>query len=137
MAPRPWPRCAGDIYIADSINNVVRRATPAGVISTAVGTEARDSRATSVRPTSAQLTNPTGLALDSAGSLYITDGSTRVRKVYADGIIVTIAGNGSRGFSGDGGLATSAEFSGPAGIAVNSSGSPLRDGLREQRHPLA
>ena len=45
-----------------------------------------------------------------------------MRKVYADGIIVTIAGNGSRGFSGDGGVATSAELSGPSGLAVNASG---------------
>jgi uncharacterized protein (TIGR03437 family) len=113
---------AGDLYIADAINNVVRLVTSAGVISTAVGTGASGFGGDLGLAAAAQLTNPTGLALDSAGSLYITDGSTRVRKVYADGIIATIAGNGSRGFSGDGGLATSAEFSGPSGIAVNSAG---------------
>jgi uncharacterized protein (TIGR03437 family) len=114
---------AGDLYIADAINNVVRLVTPAGAISTAVGTGASGFGGDLGPASAAQLTNPTGLALDSAGSLYITDGSTRIRKVYSVGVIVTIAGNGSRGFSGDGGAATSAELSGPSGIAVNASGS--------------
>jgi uncharacterized protein (TIGR03437 family) len=114
---------AGDIYIADSINNVVRLVNAkSGAISTAVGTGGSGFAGDLGLANAAQLTNPTGLALDSAGNLYITDGSTRVRKVYADGIIVTIAGNGSRGFSGDGGVATGAEFNGPWGIAVDASG---------------
>jgi uncharacterized protein (TIGR03437 family) len=114
---------AGDIYIADAANNAVRLVTAAtGKISTAVGTGAAGFTGDLGPATAAQLTNPTGLGLDAAGDLFIADGSTRVRKVYADGIIVTIAGNGSRGFSGDGGVATSAELSGPSGIAVNSSG---------------
>jgi uncharacterized protein (TIGR03437 family) len=114
---------AGDIYIADAANNAVRLVTTAtGKISTAVGTGAAGFTGDLGLATAAQVTDPTGLALDSAGNLYIADGSTRVRKVYADGIIVTIAGNGSRGFSGDGGVATSAELSGPSGLAVNASG---------------
>jgi uncharacterized protein (TIGR03437 family) len=114
---------SGDIYIADAVNNVVRLVAAAtGKISTAVGTGASGFSGDLGLATAAQLTNPTGVALDSAGNLYITDGSTRVRKVYADGVIVTIAGNGSRGFSGDGGVATGAQLSGPSAIAVNASG---------------
>ena len=71
--------------------------------------------------TSAQLSSPASLAVDSAGNLYIADGSTRVRRVSPDGIITTVAGNGSFGFSGDGGQATSAQIS-THGIAVDSSG---------------
>jgi len=114
---------AGNLYIADAINNVVRFVSAATAkISTAVGTGAAGFGGDLGPATAAQLTNPSGLALDAAGNLYITDGSTRVRKVYADGIILTIAGNGTRGFSGDGGLATSAQISGPSGIAVAASG---------------
>ena len=113
---------SGNLYIADSVNNVVRRVTPSGAISTAVGTGGSGFAGDLGPAIAAQLNNPTGLAMDSAGNLYITDGSTRVRRVYPDGIIVTIAGNGTRGFSGDGGLATNAQLSGPYGIAVTSSG---------------
>ena len=113
---------SGNIYIADSVNNVVRRVTPAGAISTAVGTGGSGFAGDLGPASAAQLNNPTGLAMDSAGNLYITDGSTRVRRVFPDGIILTIAGNGTRGYSGDGGAATSAQLSGPAGIAVASTG---------------
>jgi len=113
---------AGDIYIADAVNNVVRMVSPSGYISTVAGTGAAGYAGDFGPATSAQLTNPTGLALDSLGDLFITDGSTYVRKVYSSGVIVTIAGNGTRGFSGDGGPATSAQLSGPAGIALGSGG---------------
>jgi uncharacterized protein (TIGR03437 family) len=113
---------AGDLYIADAANNVVRLVTAAGRISTAIGTGGSGFGGDFGLASAAQVTDPTGLALDSAGNLYISDGSTRVRKVYTDGIIVTIAGNGTRGFSGDGGAAAGAQFSGPAGIAVTAAG---------------
>jgi len=63
---------------------------------------------------------PSGLALDSKGNLYISDGGNlRVRKVSPDGIITTVAGNGNRGSSGDGGPATAAQLSNPRGLAVD------------------
>jgi PKD repeat protein len=73
--------------------------------------------------TSAQLSGPAGVAVDAPGSLYIADnGNQRVRKV-SGGVISTVAGTGTAGFSGDGGQATSAQLSGPAGVAVDAPGS--------------
>ncbi len=73
-------------------------------------------------PTSAQLSSPLGLAFDSSGNLYIADSvNQRVRKI-SGGIITTVAGNGTEGYSGDGKAATSAELFGPSGVAVDSSG---------------
>ena len=78
---------------------------------------------------SAALYQPGGVAVDSSGTIYIADtNNNRIRKV-SNGVITTIAGNGTNGFSGDGGPATSAMLSGPNGIAVDSAGnitSPTR-----------
>ena len=64
-----------------------------------------------------------GLALDSTGNLYIADrAANRIREVNTSGIIGTVAGNGIAGYSGDGGLATSAELNLPYGVAVDSAG---------------
>ncbi|MBN4082463.1 hypothetical protein JYT13_01505, partial [Mariprofundus ferrooxydans] len=74
--------------------------------------------------TQAALGNPYGIAVAADGSLYIADyGNNRIRKVSKDGIITTVAGNGSWGFSGDGGSATQAALRWPAGIAVAADGS--------------
>ena len=71
---------------------------------------------------SAQFDNPRGVAVDSAGNLYIADWfNARVRKV-SNGVITTVAGNGGTGFSGDGGPATAAEIGGPTAVAVDASG---------------
>src|SRR5439155_661974 len=73
--------------------------------------------------TSAQLSQPAGVALDGAGSVYIADTfDRRIRRVDAAGIITTVAGTGTRGFSGDGGAATSAQLAGPNGVAVDALG---------------
>src|SRR5437773_1005581 len=74
--------------------------------------------------TSASLNVPTGVALDASGNLYIADyGNQRIRKVdAASGIITTVAGNGSPGFAGDGGAATSASLNFPFGVALDASG---------------
>jgi sugar lactone lactonase YvrE len=73
--------------------------------------------------TDAQLHDPTGVAVDRAGNLYIADsGNNRIRKVSSAGIITTIAGNGAQGDSGDGGPALRAELWLPSGVAVDSTG---------------
>ena len=70
----------------------------------------------------APLLQPQGLAVDAAGNLYIADiGSLRVFKI-SNGVITTVAGNGTQGFSGDNGPATSAELSDPQGVAVDAAG---------------
>jgi len=114
---------AGNLYIADTSNNRIRKVTPAGIISTVVGNGSYGFSGDGGRATSAQLAAPRGVAMDAAGKLYIADyGNNRIRKVTAAGIINTVAGNGNYGFSGDGGPALSAQLSAPTGVAVDAAG---------------
>lgn len=94
-----------------------------GVISTVVGSGAGSYSGDGGPATKAGLPSPTGLAMDSSGNLFILEtGIGRVRKVSTSGTITPYAGNGSSGFSGDGGTATSAQLFPGHGIAVDSSG---------------
>ena len=116
---------AGNLYIADTSNNVVRRvAAGTGVITTVAGTGTAGYTGDGGPATSAQLTSPWGLALDGAGNLYIADTyNNRIRKVAAgSGIVSTYAGNGTLTYSGDNGPAMSAGISYPEGIAIDASG---------------
>jgi len=115
---------AGNLYIADSGNSRVRKVTPDGVINTvAGGGSAAFSYHEGDPATSAQLYNPTRVAVDAAGNLYI--GHTNcaaVSQVGTDGKIRTVAGKHGYGFSGDGGLATSAKLNFPVGVAFDARG---------------
>ena len=92
---------------------------PNGIISTVAGGGVTDG----IAATNSSLHSPEGMAVDSNGNLFIADVyNYRVRKVSPGGIITTVAGNGTQGFSGDGGLATSASLNEPLGIAVSASG---------------
>jgi uncharacterized protein (TIGR03437 family) len=107
---------AGNLYIAD--NGRIRKVSN-GVITTVAGGGL--SLADNIPATSAQI-GPYGVAVDSAGNLYVADlPNNRVRKV-SNGVITTVAGNGTQGFSGDGGPATSAQLHDPEGVAVDSAG---------------
>jgi sugar lactone lactonase YvrE len=111
-----------DLYIADSGNHEIRKVDFAsGTISTIAGTGTPGYNGDAIAATSAQLNQPNGVALDSNGNVYIAEtGGNRIRMVSAStGKISTIAGNGTGGFSGDGGPATSAEI-GPYSVAVDS-----------------
>jgi sugar lactone lactonase YvrE len=91
-----------------------------GVISRVAGTEGWGDGGLA---TSAKFYFPSGVAVDSGGNLYISETvKNRIRKVTPSGTISTVAGNGIQGYSGDGGLATSAELSNPFGVAVDSGG---------------
>src|ERR1035438_7849247 len=114
---------AGNVYIADTANNRVRMVAPNGVITTVAGTGAAGVSGDGGLAINALVGNPVGLATDSVGNVYIADGSARVRKLFPSGIITTIAGSGTRGYSGDGGIATSARLDGPSAVAVNAAGS--------------
>ena len=114
---------AGNIYISDTGNNVIRKVTAAtGIISTFAGTQFYGYNGDGQPATSAELNYPDGIALDSAGNLYIADtDNARIRKVSAGtGYISTVAGDGSWGYTGDDGPATSATFYDPYGIAVDN-----------------
>src|SRR5262245_14288172 len=114
---------AGNLYIADSVDHRIRRVTPVGTINTFAGNGIRSFGGDGGLATSAQLNAPAGLALDKTGNLYIADsGNASIRRVTPDGRISTIAGNGTAGFSGDGGPARSAQLSFIFGVAVDASG---------------
>ncbi len=116
---------AGNLYIADCNNNVVRKvAAGTGVITTVVGTGIAGYSGDNGPATSAELDFPYGLALDIAGNLYISDsGNYVIREVSATtGMITTYAGNGSGIYSGDNGPAASAGLGYPFGIAVDGTG---------------
>jgi len=100
----------GSLYIADGANNRIRKVDPDGTITTVAGTGRADYTGDGGPAHMANLSMPYSIALDREGNLYIVDtGNRRVRKIDAStGIITTIAGNGSYGFSGDGGPATDA-----------------------------
>ncbi|SRR5579871_150745 len=114
---------AGNLYISDLTNGRVRRLTPSGIISTYAGNGTQGFSGDGGAATSASLNQPTGVAVDSSGNLYIADRSNnRIRQVTPGGTITTVAGNGQAGFSGDGGLATSAMLNGPLAVAVDAAG---------------
>jgi trimeric autotransporter adhesin len=114
---------AGNLYIADASNNRIRKVTPRGIISTVAGNGSKGFSGNGSQATAAQLNEPIGVAVDSAGNLYIADNQNhRIRKVTTTGIINTVAGNGTKGFRGDGGPATAAQLNYPWGVAVDSAG---------------
>jgi uncharacterized protein (TIGR03437 family) len=113
---------AGDVYIADTQNNRVRMVATNGIITTVAGTGAAGFSGDGGQALKAQLTVPGSVAVDSDGNLYIGDSNARIRKVSADGTIVTIAGGSATGYSGDAGPAVSAQLSGPFGLALDTAG---------------
>ena len=114
---------AGNVYIADTANNRVRKVAANGVITTVAGNGAAGFSGDGSYAVSAQVGNPTAVAVDTVGNVYIADGSARVRKLFLSGLITTIAGTGTRGYSGDGGSAPNARLNGPSSLAVNAAGS--------------
>jgi sugar lactone lactonase YvrE len=110
----------GNLYIADANNHRVRKVTADGKISVFAGTGTAGSGGDNGLATAAQLNGPFGLAVDSAGNLYIAEYyNHRVRKVTTDGKISTFAGTGSPGKGGDGGPAGSAQLNCPIAVAVD------------------
>lgn len=102
---------SGNVYIADSYNQRVRKVDVSGVITTAAGSGIPGYSGDGGPAISADLRNPAGVATEATGAIYIADnGNQRIRKVDASGMIDTVAGNGTAGYSGDGGPATSASL---------------------------
>jgi hypothetical protein len=122
---------SGNLFIADLFNHRIRKVDTNGIITTVAGSGptgpsggayAGDGGAA----TSARLNWPECVAVDASGDLFIADyANNRIREVSANGIITTVAGNGTPAFSGDGGSATNASVSGPNGVAVDASGNVI------------
>lgn len=114
---------AGNLYIADEANNVVRKVDTGGTITTVVGNGGFGFLGDGGPALSASLAQPGALAFDPAGNLYIGDTSSeRIRKVGTSGTITTVAGNGRFKYAGDGGAATSASLDSPTGVTVDPAG---------------
>jgi len=110
----------GNILIADRNNNRIRKVSTSGIITTIAGTGSIGFSGDSGIATAANLNKPTSIAISKTGNLYITDwGNNRIRKIDPSGIIITVVGKDSLGFSGDGGPATNARLQYPQGIDVD------------------
>ncbi len=114
----------GSLYIADQGNHRIRKVTSDGMIYTVAGNGTAGYNGDEIPAVQARLKSPRAVSVGSDGSLYIADmGNYRVRKVSTDGIITTVAGNGTQGFFGDGGLATDARLANPLDVIAATDGS--------------
>ena len=108
----------GNVYVADTYNNMIRKITPDGVVSTLAGSTPGSTDATG---TNAKFNSPNGLAVDSIGNVYVADsGNNKIRKITPDGVVSTLAGSGLRG--SEDGIVTAASFNSPNGVALDSKG---------------
>ena len=113
-----------NIYIADIENYNVRKISPDGIITTMAGNSISSYSGDGGQATNASFITPGYASTDNFGNLIVTDGYAHViRKVNAMGIVTTIAGNGTSGYSGDGGPAVDAKLNGPYGIVIDKQNS--------------
>lgn len=109
----------GNVYVADSGNNVIRKVTPDGVVTTFAGDGSYGFRNGS--GVGANFNEPNGVAVDNAGNVYVADvGNHAIRKITPTGEVSTLAGNGAKGFVN--GIGSAALFHAPVGIAVDGVG---------------
>jgi len=112
---------AGNVYVADTSNNRIRKITPAGVVSSLAGTLTNVSGMQDGTGTTARFNQPTGVAVDSAGDAYVADYvNNRIRKITSLGVVTTFAGNAAGAFAD--GTGTNATFNAPRGVTVDSAG---------------
>jgi sugar lactone lactonase YvrE len=111
---------AGNLYVADTGDDTIRKVTPAGAVSTLAGSVGRSGTADGTGP-AALFSNPQGVAVDSAGNVYVADtGNDLIRKITPAGVVTTLAG-GQWGGSADG-TGSAAAFNYPTGIVVDGAG---------------
>jgi len=122
----------GNVLIADKENNVVRIVDQTGIINTFVGTGSKGYSGDGGPAVNAEMEKPEGLAVDADDNVYIADAHNEViRMVDDNGIITTVAGNGTKGYSGDNGPATAAQLDHPVDVTLwnpGSGGGPLAFG---------
>ena len=118
-----WPSgvavdSAGTVYVADTSNSLIRKVTPGGVVTTWVGSTYGYAEGTG---TTAQFKWPTGIAIDSAGTVYVADSTdNRIRKITPSGVVTTLAGSNFGGYAD--GTGAAAKFNQPSGVAVDFTG---------------
>lgn len=110
---------SGNVYVADTSNNMVRKITPAGVVTTLAGATTQGS--IDGTGSAARFWMPSGLAIDASGNVYVSDGNNNmIRKITPAGVVTTLAGSTTSGHAD--GTGTAASFNFPRGIAVDSAG---------------
>ena len=116
----------GNLFIADTLNQRIRKVNASGVISTVAGNGTQGRGSDGILAIYTNLSNPENVLVDDQGNIIIVDtNNDRIRKVNSSGIITTIAGSATRGYGGDGGPATSAQLNGPTGAAIDAEGNLL------------
>jgi len=114
---------SGNIYVADGLNFCVRKINSVGIITTIVGDGINGYSGDGGQATAAKVSGVKQIAIDGSGNMFIADaGNNVIREINSSGIISTVAGNGTAGFSGDGGNATNAELNSPLGVGIDNFG---------------
>jgi len=114
---------AGNLLVADTENHRIVRIAPSGTMTVVAGTGRPGDSGDGGPATAAQLKDPHGIAVDGAGNIYVADSPNhRIRRIDPAGVITTVAGTGSAGFSGDGGPATAARLNRPRNLTVAPGG---------------
>jgi sugar lactone lactonase YvrE len=117
------PDSAGNLYIQDTLNARIRKVDTTGTITTIAGNGTFGLTGDGGPATSAEVAEVQGARFDAAGNLYVAQcGPAAIRRIDTNGIITTVAGNGTDGFSGDGGPATSAQLNCASGVAIDAAG---------------
>ncbi len=110
---------AGNVYVGDAVNNLIRKISPSGVVTTLAGSGAQGSA--NGTGTAASFYLPQQVAVDAAGNVYVGDaGNNLIRKISPSGVVITLAGSGAQGSTN--GTGTAASFSGPTGVALDAAG---------------
>ncbi len=112
---------AGNVYVADTDNNTIRKITPAGVVTTLAGTAGIPAVSTDGTGSAARFSLPNGVAVDGVGNVYVTQNSSSVRKITSGGVVTTLAGSDGNSGSIDG-TGSAARVYSPGGVAVDSAG---------------